>query len=217
MIIEIDETEISNIIPSYQISLEFPDYALEQCEDGKCGYGLAFKNDIDVILKLGKSIQAQSIFEFGTWLGKTTRILALNFEQIYTLDCPREYAIEHGLDNFGQLHEMPDLASIGYVCKEMDNVQQFIGDSANIDVIRNFRNTINKQVDLTFIDGRHTYEYVLSDTFTAIGITRHKGLLVWHDVKEDDSINVLRALSILPFDVFHVKDTWIGFCINGAI
>jgi hypothetical protein len=37
-------------------------------------------------------------------------------------------------------------------------------------------------MDLVFIDGSHTYDYVISDTMTAMKLLRHKkGVIIWHD------------------------------------
>jgi len=37
---------------------------------------------------------------------------------------------------------------------------------------------------------------------------------MWHDIKDDPSVGVIKALEMLPFTVYHVDGSWIGFCIN---
>lgn len=214
MITLINESSISNLLPSYFMH-KYPDFASEQCDDGKCGLGLTLPIDVDLILRLGSAINAKTIFEFGTWCGRTTRILSRYFDHVYTLDCPKEYAIEHGLDNFGQLHEMLDKESIGFACRELDNVTQFYGDSADINTIREIRNSGHLPIDIAFIDGRHTYEYVICDTITALGLNTK--MIIWHDVKEDDAIGVIPALNTMPFNVYRIQDSWVGFYVVGDI
>jgi hypothetical protein len=57
-----------------------------------------------------------------------------------------------------------------------DKILQLYGDSATFD----YRPYLGK-VDFVFIDGSHSYHYVLHDSWTALELVRGPGLIVWHD------------------------------------
>jgi len=131
-----------------------------------------------------KVTNAQTIFEIGTFNGYTTYHLALNSmsaAKIYSLDLPKGNRVNLKLsttkidDNHINLalqnnqyffHEFP----------EKNKISLLYGDSATFD----YSDYLNK-VDLFFIDGSHSYEYVRSDTINAIKCTKNDGLVLWHD------------------------------------
>ncbi|MCL5958581.1 MAG: class I SAM-dependent methyltransferase, partial [Chloroflexi bacterium] len=55
-------------------------------------------------------------------------------------------------------------------------VKQLYGDSAQFDF-----GPYRESVDLFFVDGAHSYEYVRSDTAKALSCTRKDGVILWHD------------------------------------
>jgi len=213
MIVEIKESDIGDIITGYDPSLPVTDYSTDG-KDGHFGYGLTGKFDVDVILRLLKACNCKNIFEFGTWLGRTTRILALNLDHVYTLDIPQEDAVKAGFERYQQFGEIPLRDWIGFASKDMPNVTQFYGDSGLIEVMKTVCNGIGKQVDSCFIDADHSYKYVIVNTNQALTMVKRGGLIIWHDVKEDGVVQVIPALKLFSFTVYHVEGTWIGFAIN---
>jgi hypothetical protein len=204
MIKTILESEIINILSNYDPSLQFPDY----------DRGLILRSDMEVMLRLLKATNSKTIFEFGTWANKTTKILSYYIEEIYTLDIDKESTDVSTLSE-GQIGELLNHNDIGNCCKDKNNVKQFYGDSGVVEVMKDVRNYIGKQVDSCFVDANHSYKYVLTDTLQALAIVKPNGLIIWHDIKDEEGIGIIKALSILPFIVYHVEGTWIGFYING--
>jgi hypothetical protein len=56
------------------------------------------------------------------------------------------------------------------------SIRQVFGDSARLDWDR-----LGGNFDLVFIDGSHSYDYVISDTNNALAHVRPGGVLIWHD------------------------------------
>ena len=60
--------------------------------------------------------------------------------------------------------------------KESEKVIQHLSDSAKFDYL-----PFNSKIDLFFIDGAHSYEYVRSDTENALNTIKPGGIILWHD------------------------------------
>ncbi len=84
--------------------------------------------------------------------------------------------------SLGQQRGQPpwqDLSSIGAAYRDAgvaDRVVQHFGDSARFDF-----GPFHGQIDLVFVDGGHTYEYVRADSRSALAMTRPGGVIVWDD------------------------------------
>jgi predicted O-methyltransferase YrrM len=115
-----------------------------------------------------KETQARSIFEFGTFIGRTTRLLALNSPEgarICTLDLPQErVAHQIGKDYQGT----PEAAKI----------EQLHGDTMTFDPERWL-----KACDFVWVDAGHDYPFVKADTENAIKMCRPGGWIGWHDYR----------------------------------
>jgi predicted O-methyltransferase YrrM len=57
---------------------------------------------------------------------------------------------------------------------------QLFGDTARFDFSPYFG-----KMDMVFIDGAHTYEYLLNDTKIARKLLKDKGVILWHDYAGD--------------------------------
>jgi len=200
MLITIKESEIPNKLPAYQIDAIFPDFV---------NYGLINKQTLDILIKLFQSVGARTLFEFGTWEGKNTKILSAFFDKIYTIDLPLEDLRDINAILKIQRGELRPKAWIGKFCRDCSNVVQLYGDTSLIETITNIRNTIEGQIDAVSIDANHSYSYVLCDSITALSIA--KKIIVWDDVHHGPVPGVTKALEILPFDVYHIQDSHIGF------
>lgn len=216
MIQEINEWDVSKIIPGYDHLLEVPDYTSKDLSDNTQGYGLTGKFDIDVILRLLHYTNTKSIFEFGTWFGRTTRILSLHCDNVYTIDIDRDSIDISRLPEI-QLKELSPREWIGDCYRNSPNlngIHQFYGDSTDINIINNFRSIVGK-VDACFVDANHNYCPVLCDSWTAKSITKPGGIMIWHDVRNGSlELGVDAALEALPFTIYHILNTWVGFYIN---
>jgi predicted O-methyltransferase YrrM len=139
--------------------------------------------DIVSLCLLCSLVKPQTVFEIGTLDGYTSLHFALNTApqtRIYTLDLPFEEA------NPALRTTWVDAANIrahrradGYVFDgrpEADRIHCLFGDSAAFDY-----GPFLDAVDLFFIDGAHSYEYVRSDTLNALRCCRKGGVIAWHD------------------------------------
>jgi len=134
---------------------------------------------------LVKEVNPQAIFEIGTYNGFTTLHLAINSPEsckIFTLDLPPDYNILKA-----KKLSYDDLLVIKLSQKTINQrfykkhalegkITELYGDSATF----NFSDYYGK-MDVVFIDGNHSLEYVRSDTENAFKMLSPKGIIVWHD------------------------------------
>ena len=116
---------------------------------------------------LVQAIRARRIFEIGTFVGRMTRILAINAEQaeVLTIDLPQN-SVPH---NVGE----------DYVnTKERARITQLYGDSSHFDF-----SAWKDQIDFCWVDACHDYEFVMADTRAAFMMVRDGGWIAWHDYR----------------------------------
>jgi predicted O-methyltransferase YrrM len=143
--------------------------------------------ELMIIVKLVCSRSPAVIFEIGTFDGRTTLNMAANSPEntgIFTLDLPAEGLDTHKLPLADSDRKFVDKKSSGGMFAGTEfgkRVTQLYGDSATFDFSR-----FHGAVDFIFIDGAHTYEYVLNDTERALKMLRAgKGIVLWHDYGGD--------------------------------
>ena len=136
-----------------------------------------------VITKLIKTYQPQSIFEFGTYDGRTTLHMAANAAencQIHTLDLPPQETQETQFDLSPVERKYAEKSVVGKYYKNSsyaNKIKQLLGDSATFD-FKPYENS----ADFIFIDASHVYDYVKNDSMQALKLLRNgKGIILWHD------------------------------------
>lgn len=140
-----------------------------------------------VICSLVRSRKPRTILEIGTFDGNSTLQMAVNSPdeaKIYTLDLPPDAssaqakldAKDHAYieDRGKQLRRRYQDSS------QAHKVTQLLGDSADFDFHSLFASS---PVDLAFIDGSHSYEYVRNDTQKVLEVLADDGVILWHDYK----------------------------------
>lgn len=138
-------------------------------------------------------LEPQRILEIGTAGGQGTALMATQAPgaKIDTLDLGNDRS------SLGQQRgQAPwqDLASVGLAYRQAgvgERVTQHLADSARFDF-----GQLEQSIDLAFIDGAHTYEYVVSDSRSVLGCLRAGGTVVWDDC-DYRSPGVSRALADL--------------------
>jgi len=184
-------------VPSVAItSLVSNTVSLRLYEQAEVPGNISFE-ELLILVELLQACQPTTCFEIGTFDGRTTLNMAANTcddAVIYTLDLPRE--------QIGSTIFPLNPADLGVVEKETSGVryrgmveeykiQQLYGDSAAFDYA-----PYQGKIDFVFVDGSHTYEYVLSDSRSAITLLRNgKGTILWHDYPT--SPPVLKAINYL--------------------
>ena len=158
---------------------------------------------------------AQNIFEFGTFTGKTTYLLAKNAPEkgsVVTLTLsPEEIAsyqsskVDHEKDTkaaidesiFNQFYYTNDPVS--------HKITQLFSDSKKFD-----EKPYAKKFDLIFIDGSHAESYVESDSKKALEMIKPGGIIFWHDYRGPNRAqgvyNVLNKLS-KSIKLVHIAET----------
>ena len=124
------------------------------------------------------------VFEIGTLRGYTAYHFALNTPEsacIHTLDLSKDGSerAELKTTSVDREHISSQHASRRYCFEgtnEAHKITCLFGDSARFDY-----SPYEKQVDLFFIDGAHSYEYVRSDTLNALKCCHSGSVIAWHD------------------------------------
>lgn len=137
--------------------------------------------DIVNLCLLARMVKPKIVFEIGTLTGSTALHFAINAPdaEVYTLDLPPESvpALETTVmdDEYVQMHRstLPCVLASHAAGRR---VKCLHGDSAKFDYSR-----FHGRVDLFFIDGAHSYEYVRNDTLKALECCCPGSIIAWHD------------------------------------
>lgn len=134
--------------------------------------GISPINDYYFICLIAKAINVKNYFEFGTWVGLSGYNVASNLGQdaeIYSLDIPADHR------EIAE-YKIP-IEIFGHYSKDFKNVHLIKSDSKNFDFT-----AYKKQIDLVFVDGNHSFDYVKNDTKIALELLRDENsVIIWHD------------------------------------
>ncbi|HEY3296232.1 MAG TPA: class I SAM-dependent methyltransferase [bacterium] len=153
--------------------------------------------DIVSLSLICRLIKPKVVFEIGTLHGYSAFQFALNTpdeSRIYTLDLPRDGSVAPSMRRsvVDEEHTRTH-AGVTRYCFESHPVARKItclqGDSATFDY-----SPYHGNVDLFFIDGAHSYDYVRSDTLNALACCRPQGVIAWHDFGRSGMNGVSRWL-----------------------
>ena len=152
-----------------------------------------------LIAQLAASRAAANCFEIGTFDGRTALNLAANVTEdgrVFTLDLPAPEADKTALrvapGDAQFIHkEQSGVRFAG--SRWADRITQLYGDSATFDFA-----PYESQMDLVFIDGAHSYDYVKKDTETALRLLKPEwGVILWHDYGSPWWKDLTRAMNEL--------------------
>lgn len=149
---------------------------------------------------LMKQAKARRVFEFGTYRGVSTTQLALNLPpdgRVFTLDLPlTSLKTKFALDTTGEVEVVEDARKGDLVPAYLHPRITFLScDSALFDPA-----PYEGTMDLVFVDGAHTAEYVKNDSEKGWRMLRPGGILCWHDCRFNSAsvIKFLRQCSYQP-------------------
>ncbi len=137
--------------------------------------------DLFALCTLARILRPKTIFEIGTLHGSSALHFALcapNAE-IYTLDLPHAARPALRTTTIDEVHIGDHRTAKTYYFSgrpEEKQIQPLFGDSSTFDFSPFFG-----RVDLFFVDGAHSYEYVRNDTEKALLCVRPGGVIAWHD------------------------------------
>ena len=158
-----------------------------------------------VLAALVQAFDPQSIFEFGTYNGFTTLHLAENSMEdaiVYTLDLPKDFDLSKASQRFSYSYDDKQVVRLSmnhiedrlYKGQSQERkIKELFGDSYFFDFT-----AYHGKIDLIFIDGNHSYQFVKSDTENALKMLSPKGVIVWHDydyIVHKDVFKYLNELS----------------------
>jgi predicted O-methyltransferase YrrM len=178
------------------------------CEEGWMRRTGSYSTDLISLCQLCHAIDPGAIFEIGTLRGYTALHMAMNSRsdcRIFTLDLPKNDSPEKRTANRGLPENdssknhpaksathpavrlrttlMDDLHShmeVGeyyfHQTPHASRIHPLFGDSAAFDF-----SPYRGKIDLFFVDGAHSYDYVRSDTENGLRCLRPGGVIAWHD------------------------------------
>jgi len=142
----------------------------------------SYSADLLSLCLLCRLLQPKVVFEIGTLRGYLAYHFALNTEpeaRIFTLDLPPGGSLKPQLKTtlIDQIHiGTTDRPYWFNATPAAHKITCLFGDSAAFDY-----GPYHGQVDLFFIDGAHSYEYVRSDTLHALECCHPGSVIAWHD------------------------------------
>ena len=143
---------------------------------------------------------ARHIFEFGTYKGVSTTQLALNIPDggmVYTLDLPEDHPAYSLAIPKSEERQIAAEKGKGILIPEAlrHKVTFLRSDSATFDTT-----PYRGSMDLVFVDGAHSYDYVKNDTEKGLEMLRPGGIVAWHDCNPShiDVVSYLKSLTPMP-------------------
>jgi len=161
-----------------------------------------------VLAALSVVLDADSIFEIGTFAGETTWLLAHNqpAARVYTLDLPGDEAVAvPGLEiTHPQYFTHWDRGRFFRDTPEAARITQLLGDTATFDFSPH-----RGKMDLVYLNASHTYREVRTDTEAALGMLSELGMIVWDDYTYFPGVYayVNELAPTLDHPIFHVDGT----------
>lgn len=174
-------------------------------------------DELCVVALVCQHVRPRSVFEFGTYNGRTTLNLALNTAaetQIYTLDLPTPGQTEFVTDKQDDPLQLGGQSGQYYrQSKVSQKIKQLWCDSAHFD-----ETPYRESMDLVFVDASHTYEYVRNDSAKALGMIRKGGVILWHDycVWYPGVARCLHELSA-KHTIVHIEGTYLAVLAIPAV
>jgi hypothetical protein len=175
--------------------------------------GNVWVNELVLLAGICRWLKPKHVFEIGTFNGRTTVNVAANSPDdaiVHTLDIPHDhplFAQVSGEERF-QLH-----ANAGALYRNSPfaaKVEQLWSDSAEFD-----EKPFADQIDLAFIDGSHSYDYVKNDTEKTLRMMRSDGVIIWHDYYPQYP-DVARYLEEHGTSLVHIETTSIVVLRNAG-
>lgn len=170
------------------------------------------------IAAICKQRQPKRIFEFGTYTGLSTLVMAMNTpdeSKIFTLDIDPASRDNHehgmGIGGFAPFEVGKYYLNTEYKRK----ITQLFGNSLTFD----FRDLLGK-IDLVFVDADHSYRFAHADTENAFKLVSPGGVILWDDYiwnnEHPECSGVSRCLHELQHvrQIQHIAGTRLAVYLN---
>ena len=187
-----------------------------------------------ILVSLAKLTGADAFFEFGTYMGATSVLLATNSPaqaHVTTVDLPPQHIdttaagadeaaliLENDVENDNYLRRM--FALKGAFCIDRADaatqakISRMFHDSRTLDP---GTQDLAGRFDFIFIDGGHDYDTVQIDTANALLMARPDAVILWHDYRSKIHGDVTRFVDDFSAGhaVVHVQNTMLAFTLRG--
>ncbi|MBS4067275.1 MAG: class I SAM-dependent methyltransferase [Sulfurimonas sp.] len=124
--------------------------------------------ELSSIAYLCRAMSFNAIFEIGTFVGRMTRIIAINSgnkAKVFTLDLPQDM-VPHIVGEFYRDTE------------DAERITQLYGDSRLFDYSKWY-----DSIDFCWVDACHDFDFAYSDTIAAFKMVKDGGWVGWHDYR----------------------------------
>ncbi|MDH4196078.1 MAG: class I SAM-dependent methyltransferase [Candidatus Aminicenantes bacterium] len=215
---DVNSVDFSHALPPLK-AVTLPDVV---GEDFRAGVDIPFGRvkrgscplaDLACLAALAKKKAPRRVFEIGTFEGLTSVVFAKNSgpaTKIFSLDLPPEKDIPRTRRSF-EAQSIKGSYQSGYLIDLLGcgpQVERLYGDSALFD-FREYENSI----DLFFIDGAHTAEYVARDSRSAFRAVNAAGWILWHDCFVPDIFKILKRIAA-HHPVYQVAGTTLALSLE---
>jgi hypothetical protein len=135
-------------------------------------------NGLIRLTALAKLLEVRCIFEIGTYNGLTALTLASNVPPavVHTLDLPPGAAPSLAFDDQDASNIDAERARVFRGQPDAARIVEHFGDSATFDF-----GPWEGLVDLFYVDGAHSLEYVRNDSRLAFACVSRSGVIIWDD------------------------------------
>jgi len=169
-----------------------------------------------MLIKLLKVVDPDQIFEFGTFMGITTRLLLENLSEkqnitkrIHTLDLPSTDGVTFQGDGNQLASKAIKNEKFYNLSNNKNLVNQIFQDSMNFNC-EEYKN----KIQYIFIDANHHEDYVKNDTKNAINmIGGTPACIIWHDYGNPEYPELTSYLDQLSLEMplYHIEETMLVF------
>lgn len=168
-----------------------------------------------IIAALVAELGARTFFEIGTSLGRTTWTVAHHNPglSVLTLDMPLDdsdgtTAFAIGADDRAYFRPADACGEAFRDTPEAAAITQLWGDSARFDF-----SPFAGRIDVVYVDGAHTYDYVAADTRAALEMLAPGGMIIWDDYATSPGVYEYLTRHAADFDrpLYHVLGTRMAF------
>ena len=175
----------------------------------KVGFSISLYEAL-VLASLIRLSEARQAFEFGTYRGISSSQLALNLPvdgKLYTLDLPADPSpLKFNLKEPDEIKIAYERVKGDVIPKELLPRIRFLhSDSAAFD-----ETPYLDSMDLVFVDGAHTLQYVQNDSVKGWRMLKAGGFMVWHDCRAQTP-DVVKFLLKSPYRPKQIAHTSLAF------
>lgn len=174
---------------------------------GRVRLGSSPLHDVAAIAALTQKKKPRRVFEIGTFEGLTTVVFIKNGVEgtrVHTLDLPHDRTEIDRTERSYEAHSIDFNYRSGYLIDQFgvrSQTDALFGDSAVFDF-----KPFTDAIDLFFVDGAHTEDYVAADTYHAFQCLAPDGWVMWHDCLVPQVLRVLKRVAKLV-KVLHLSGT----------